>query len=128
MSSLSVGRLSSQCGVFNISQPHSPPRPGTVMALLYFYCMLIQRYYSVHLIINLLCLTANSNQVWKEAAVVLVFERDNNVVMSNYRSISILSIFSKLPEFRFHIHLLYYVQLNQSNMISSNLNIQLLIL
>jgi hypothetical protein len=30
-----VSRLSRQCGILNISQPHRPPRPVTEIALLY---------------------------------------------------------------------------------------------
>jgi hypothetical protein len=33
----SVSQLSRQCGILNISQPHSPPRPVTGIALLFYF-------------------------------------------------------------------------------------------
>jgi hypothetical protein len=35
ISQLTVGRLSRQCGILNISQPYRPPRPVAGIALLY---------------------------------------------------------------------------------------------
>jgi hypothetical protein len=50
--------------------------------------------------------------LWKEAAIVPVFKRGNHAAASNYRPISILNDFSKLPEFIIHNHVLHYVKLN----------------
>jgi hypothetical protein len=37
----SVSRLSSQCGILNISQPYRPPRPLTGIAFLSLACLIV---------------------------------------------------------------------------------------
>jgi hypothetical protein len=61
-----VSRLSTQCWIFNISQPYKPPRPVTGIALLYFTSFLLTLPWKVK---NALLLAPTSCRLWQDPRV-----------------------------------------------------------
>jgi hypothetical protein len=57
-------------------------------------------------IFNLSLTNATFPSLWKQTAVVPVFEKGNISIVSNYRPISILNNFSKMFDFIVYDHLL----------------------
>jgi hypothetical protein len=66
------------------------------------YTTALRRHATIYLTFSLTCKCFPT--LWKEAAVVPVFNRDNHAAVSNYRPISILNNFSKLFEVIIHDH------------------------
>jgi hypothetical protein len=64
----------------------------------------------LHLILNLNISTGKFPSLWKQAAAVPIFKKDNRTLVVNYRPTSILNNFSKIFESIIYDHLFFHLK------------------